>query len=73
MMETVMGSWLSGSLSHLMILAYHDDRLREGEALALVLLDLKTVLMPRQWFFNKLATLRPHCSSTAEPDGTSHD
>jgi hypothetical protein len=33
---------------------YHADRLREGDELSFELLDLKTVLMPKQWFFKKL-------------------
>ncbi len=36
------------------IVAYHNDRLREGAALPLELLELKQVLMPRQWFLKKL-------------------
>ncbi len=39
---------------HLKIVAYHDDRIREGAALQLELLELKQVLMPRQWFLKKL-------------------
>ncbi len=39
---------------HLRILAYHCDRIRAKEALPLELLDLNTVLMPRQWFLKKL-------------------
>ncbi len=39
---------------HLKILAYHDDRASEGAALPLELLELKHVLMPRQWFLIKL-------------------
>ena len=39
---------------NLKVLAYQGDCVRAGEALPLQLLDLKTVLMPRQWFLNKL-------------------
>ena len=39
---------------HLKVLAYHHDRVPEGEALPLERLDLKTVLMPRQWFLKNL-------------------
>jgi hypothetical protein len=39
---------------HLKIVAYHDDRLCEGATLLLELLELKQVLMPRQWFLKKL-------------------
>jgi hypothetical protein len=39
---------------HLKIVAYHDDRLCEGATLPLELLELKQVLMPRQWFLKKL-------------------
>ena len=39
---------------HLKVLAYHCNRVSAGQALPLELLDLKTVLMPRQWVFNKL-------------------
>ena len=56
-MESV-NSWVP---LHLKVLAYHHDRIAEGEALPLELLDLKTVLMPRQWFLNKLD---PHGSLT---------
>ena len=35
-------------------LAYHCNRVASGQALPLKLLDLKTVLMPRQWFLTKL-------------------
>ena len=36
------------------IVAYHDDSLCEGATLPLELLDLRQVLMPRQWFLKKL-------------------
>jgi hypothetical protein len=52
--KTVMESGTAKSPLHLKIVAYHDDRLREGATLPLELLDLKQVLMPRQWFLNKL-------------------
>jgi hypothetical protein len=39
---------------HLKIVAHHNDRVREGAALPLELLELKQVLMPRQRFLNKL-------------------
>jgi hypothetical protein len=39
---------------HLKIVVYHDDSLSESAALPLELLELKQVLIPRQWFFNKL-------------------
>ena len=39
---------------HLKVLAYHSNRVTSGRALPLKLLDLKTVLMPRQWFLTKL-------------------
>ena len=42
------------ALLHLKVLAYHSDRIAEREMLPLDLLDLKTVLMPRQWFLEKL-------------------
>ena len=35
---------------HLKVLAYHRNRVAAGQALPLQLFDLKTVLMPRQWF-----------------------
>ena len=44
---------------HLKVLAYHHDLVEQGEAPPLELLDLKTVLMPRQWLLKKL-----------DPDGT---
>ena len=39
---------------HLKVLAYHNNRIASGQALLPKLLDLKTVLMPRQWFLTKL-------------------
>ena len=39
---------------HLKVLAYHRNRVAAGQALPLQMLDLKTVLMPRQWVLTKL-------------------
>ncbi len=39
---------------HLKIIVYQDDSLCEGAAFPLELLELKQVLMPRQWFLKKL-------------------
>ena len=39
---------------HLKVLAYHRNREESGQALPLKLLDLKKVLVPRQWFLAKL-------------------
>ena len=62
---------------HLKVLAYHGNRVASGRALPLNLLDLKTVLMPRQWFLTKLdprgdlsvadlrALLEPHVNLNA--------
>ena len=56
------------------VLAYHRDRVRAGEALPLELLDLKTVLMPMQWFLNKLDPYDDLTrSSTESATGTAHD
>ncbi len=52
MVKTVMESGTRGSALHLKIVAYDDDSAR-GAALQLKLLELKQVLMPRQWFLNK--------------------
>ncbi len=56
MMEMVLESGPPGSPLHLKDLAYHGDRLRAGDPLRLqlVLLELKQVLMLRQWFLKKL-------------------
>ena len=54
MMEEVMSSGHPRALLHLKVLAYHGNRVASGQALPLKLLDLKTVLMPRQWFLTKL-------------------
>ena len=54
MMEQVMESGRARAPLHLKVLAYHSDRIAERERLPLELLDLKTVLMPRQWFLEKL-------------------
>ncbi len=56
MVKTVMKSGTKDSQLHLKILSYHDDRVREGTALQLELLELKQVHMPvpREWFLNKL-------------------
>ncbi len=54
MVKTFMESGTAKSPLHLKIVTYHDDRLREGAALPLELLELKQVLMPRQWFLKKL-------------------
>ncbi len=43
-----------GAQLHLKVLAYHGDRVCADEELPLVLLDLKQVLVPRQWFLKKL-------------------
>ncbi len=48
MVKTVMERGTAKSLLHLKFVAYHDNRLREGAALRLELLELKQVLMPRQ-------------------------
>ncbi len=54
MLRSVSESGTGKSQLHLKIVAYHDDRLCEGATLQLELLDLKQVLMPRQWFLKKL-------------------
>ena len=54
MMEQVMETGHARAPLHLKVLAYHGDRVAEREKLPLELLDLKTVLMPRQWFLEKL-------------------
>ncbi len=54
MVKTVMERRTSRSLLHLKIFAYQNDRVRDGVALPLELLDLKQVLMSRQWFINRL-------------------
>ena len=54
MMEEVMSSGHPKTPLHLKVLAYHGNRVASGRALPLNLLDLKTVLMPRQWFLAKL-------------------
>jgi hypothetical protein len=54
MVRSVMESGTAKSPLHLKIVAYHDDRLREGATLPLELLELKQVLMPRQWFLKQL-------------------
>jgi hypothetical protein len=55
MMEVVMESWTRLALLQLKVLVYHGDRLSAGhcDQQQLMLLDLKTVLMPRQWFLKK--------------------
>ena len=54
MMEEVMSSGHPKAPLHLKVLAYHGNRVASGRALPLKLLDLKTVLMPLQWFLTKL-------------------
>ena len=54
MVEEVMMSGHPRAQLHLKVLAYHRNRVAAGQALPLKLLDLKTVLMPRQWFLTKL-------------------
>ena len=54
MVRSVMESGTAKSPLRLKIVAYHDDRLREGATLPLELLELKQVLMPRQWFLKQL-------------------
>ena len=56
MMEVVLESGPPQAPLHLRVkvFAYHGDRVRAGDALPPELLDLKTVLMPRQWFLKKL-------------------
>ena len=54
MMEQVMESGHPRALLHLKVLAYHHDLAAQGDAPPLELLDLKTVLMPRQWLLKKL-------------------
>ncbi len=54
MVRTVLESGTAESPLHLKIVAYHDDRLREGAALPIELLELKQVFMPTQWFLKKL-------------------
>ena len=49
MVETVMESGRSKAPLHRKVLAYHYDLTEQGERPPLELLDLKTVLMPRQW------------------------
>ena len=54
MVEEVMKSGHPRAPPHLKVLAYHRNRVAAGQALPLQLLDLKTVLMPRQWFLTRL-------------------
>ena len=54
MMEQVMESGRPRAPLHLKVLAYHHYLAEQGEAPPLELLDLKTVLMPRQWLLKKL-------------------
>ncbi len=54
MMLSVMESGTAKSPLHLKIIVYHNDSLSEGAALQLELLELKQVLMYRQWFSKKL-------------------
>ncbi len=54
MMDTVMESGPPGSQLNLKVLAYHEDSLRAGDPPPLDLVDLKQVLMPRQWLLKKL-------------------
>ena len=54
MVEAVMTSGHPRAPLHLKVLAYHRNSVNAGRTLPLELLDLKIVLMPRQWFINKL-------------------
>ena len=54
MMEKVMESGRARMPLHLKVLAYHHDRTTRREKLPLELHELKTVLMPRQWWLEKL-------------------
>ena len=54
MVEEVMASGHPRAPLHLKVLAYHRNREESGQALPLKLLDLKKVLVPRQWFLAKL-------------------
>ena len=54
MMEVVMESWPPQAPLRLKVFAHHCDSVRADDALPLKLLDLKTLLMPRQWFLKKL-------------------
>ena len=71
MMEVVMESGHRRAPLNLKVLAYHSDRVSAGEALPLELLDLKTVMMPRQWFLKKLdpdgSLSDPKVSSSSKP------
>jgi hypothetical protein len=54
MMEQVMESGRARTPLHLKVLAYHNDRIAQREQLPLELHELKSVLMPRQWWLRKL-------------------
>ena len=54
MMDRVMESGRAQAPLHLKALAYHHDRTAQRERLPLELHELKTVLMPRQWWLEKL-------------------
>ena len=75
MTEQVMVSGRARATIHLKVLAYHSDHIAQREKLPLDLLDLrvKTVLMPRQWFLEKLdpdSRRLAHCSRTEDAPGT---
>ena len=54
MMEQVMESGRARTPLHLKVLAYYNDRIAQREQLPLELHELKSVLMPRQWWLRKL-------------------
>ena len=54
MMEKVMESGRARTPLHLKVLPYHHDRTVKREKLPLELHELKQVLMPRQWWLEKL-------------------
>ena len=54
MMEKVMESGRARMPLHLKVLAYHHDRTVKREKLPLEVHELKQVLMPRQWWLDKL-------------------
>ena len=69
MMEQVMESGRPRAPLHIKVLAYHHHLVAQGEALPLELLDLKTVLMLRQWFLKKLD---PNGSLAEDDTGTAN-
>ena len=54
LMEEIMECWNRSTQLHLKIVVYHAYAIRAGDAIPIELLELKTVLMPRQWLLYKL-------------------